>query len=542
MNEEEQRNEELKNEEFDDEKKESPIKTIFFIIVIAGMLYCAVIMFGLAILIEDGSDPVQIPQKSLEEIQKGNESDKNIDIWSIELSYYLNTSVDELSDIFKDKTYSFRLFKEWDTTKHVQALLPEDLPFYIICSSESSFASPVCIGFYDEQSSAILSALNLTKDMGFEDIVEELDIYYTKDKDYETAKKYEEITYYSVSYHVKQGIVYHFIANNPEGKGFQVFAECEYPPVQPDYMIQNVHNGQEEPASLDSWIGNYEYSLNYTSDGIVGSTPFWQYELVIFKCQGQYFARFENNGFQMETSFLARVTGDENTIEFHYIQECPESMSYYIERFDDDALLLTFTKENDKLLTTWYAMADYHNAFLGQSGKITGDYYAPKVSYDVLDGLLNKFKNKYVYVDYQILPKDAFYGCMFLDNFFMQFQSIDNLNGYNDFYYYFRNYFDNNDLYETFIDFGQEVSNGEVDQFVKYCNMQPVSLQSQPMIPENNTVKIAVIVYYEKDLNKFELEAGYSLVEFTVKRVDNPTGVNWKITDIEELGRNSQVK
>lgn len=79
-------------------------------------------------------------------------------------------------------------------------------------------------------------------------------------------------------------------------------------------------------------------------------------------------------------------------------------------------------------------------------------------------------------------------------------------------------------------------------EFVKYCNMQPVSLQSQIIKPENDAINIIVVIYYELPLNSDELEKGYSLVEFTIKRVESIKGISWKITDISEIARIAQIE
>jgi len=128
--------------------------------------------------------------------------------------------------------------------------------------------------------------------------------------------------------------------------------------------------------SLDNWIGDYYYIAKFPHTTDYTASYFIVYEITIYDESGEYFAEINNNGWFLQTSTLARVTGNENSINITFIETLPQDSLYGItERYENNELLIEFQYVNSELQTYWWALRYEHPTFFEEKNNIFGVFF-----------------------------------------------------------------------------------------------------------------------------------------------------------------------
>lgn len=134
------------------------------------------------------------------------------------------------------------------------------------------------------------------------------------------------------------------------------------------YYVKTLYDMKE----LDNWLGKYEYTeifgdvheeINYAVN----------YEVIIYKDGTDYYAELRGDGWFLNTDSLAYIQGNKNTVDILFKKTLPGDHFFgEIERYDNNELMLTFTYDDSKLISTWHALRDEYPIF---SEKMEGIYF-----------------------------------------------------------------------------------------------------------------------------------------------------------------------
>lgn len=128
--------------------------------------------------------------------------------------------------------------------------------------------------------------------------------------------------------------------------------------------------------SLDSWIGDYYYIETFPHGQDENFNYFIAYEISIYKEDGQYYAKDENDGWFTQTRTLAEVIGNKNRIDIVFKETLPGDSLYGIcERYDEGEVLVTLYYENGSIQTAWGVLRNEHPVFTDNLEEIKGEYF-----------------------------------------------------------------------------------------------------------------------------------------------------------------------
>lgn len=85
------------------------------------------------------------------------------------------------------------------------------------------------------------------------------------------------------------------------------------------YFVVTVCHTEE----LDTWKGTYNYSETYDHNDGEGEWYFIDYEIMIFKIDGDYYAKLTGNGWFTQKRLLGYVKGDKNSIDIYLKENMP---------------------------------------------------------------------------------------------------------------------------------------------------------------------------------------------------------------------------
>lgn len=126
------------------------------------------------------------------------------------------------------------------------------------------------------------------------------------------------------------------------------------------------------------WVGKYEFAVSFpyaTEQNMHHSVA---YEIIIYEYNAGYRADICNDGWMTGTNIRAQVKGDRNQIALFFQEVLPGDIHYEsgYSLYDEGECLLSFSWEEGKLITTWYAMK-VENPLLSDNveGNVRGEYY-----------------------------------------------------------------------------------------------------------------------------------------------------------------------
>ncbi|MDE7283960.1 MAG: hypothetical protein K2N85_10335 [Lachnospiraceae bacterium] len=130
-----------------------------------------------------------------------------------------------------------------------------------------------------------------------------------------------------------------------------------------------------ENNKLDIWMGRYGFTDTFEHNS--GEINYFvDYEIIIYKDYGKYYAELEGNGWFLQTRSLAYVEGDENSIDIIFKSSLPgDSLYGMVERYEEDELMLTLSYDDSELISSWHVLRKEHPIFIESVEEIKGIYF-----------------------------------------------------------------------------------------------------------------------------------------------------------------------
>jgi hypothetical protein len=101
---------------------------------------------------------------------------------------------------------------------------------------------------------------------------------------------------------------------------------------------------ESHPEDISSWIGTYEFFFFFSPHIMMG------YGVTIYEECGVYYALIAIDGYQTMERVGATVRGNNGAIDLIFHSFYPDNIH---ERFKEEELILTFTKKDGEITTTW---------------------------------------------------------------------------------------------------------------------------------------------------------------------------------------------
>lgn len=131
-------------------------------------------------------------------------------------------------------------------------------------------------------------------------------------------------------------------------------------------------------SELDTWTGQYIFSETFPHNS--GEINYFvDYEIIIYKDDGRYYAELGGNGWFLQTRSLAYIEGSENSIDIIFKGTLPgDSLYGRVERYEADELILTLSYDGSELISTWHALRREHPVLIECEEEIKGNYFKKK--------------------------------------------------------------------------------------------------------------------------------------------------------------------
>ena len=100
---------------------------------------------------------------------------------------------------------------------------------------------------------------------------------------------------------------------------------------------------------LDTWIGTYTFGESGPEDSLI----VMEYGIIIYRENGGYFATINIDGYQTMTRIKAKVTGNQNSIDFIFEEYLPDNI---FEPYNNGDKLLGFERKDGGFITHWHKM------------------------------------------------------------------------------------------------------------------------------------------------------------------------------------------
>ena len=135
------------------------------------------------------------------------------------------------------------------------------------------------------------------------------------------------------------------------------------------------HKTIYERKKLDVWTGQYTFSDTFEHNS--GEMNYFvDYELIIYRDDGKYYAELEGNGWFLQTRSLAYIEGNEKSIDILFKSSLPgDSLYGRAERYEEGELMLTLSYDGSELISTWCALRNEHPVFIESEEEIKGIYF-----------------------------------------------------------------------------------------------------------------------------------------------------------------------
>ncbi len=135
--------------------------------------------------------------------------------------------------------------------------------------------------------------------------------------------------------------------------------------------------GKEPESALESWVGVYKYWETFPDDIQEDLNFYIRYTVRIYEENGAYYGDISSWSDQIHSESLARIEGDEDAIDFLFVETLPKDKGYYgwAERYEKDTLLLSFSRDGGTLQTNWEALRLETPYFADRKDDISGEYF-----------------------------------------------------------------------------------------------------------------------------------------------------------------------
>lgn len=133
-----------------------------------------------------------------------------------EIKTYLNMTISEIERLSGNAIDESGTLMIFSFNVFFPCLYLENSSFYFVCINYDTSEKPRYISFYGKYDEEYLSTIGLSEDMSFKDIMN-----LWGETEIEETNRFEE-NHYCISYR-RNGLVYEFIADSKEGKGFDFY-------------------------------------------------------------------------------------------------------------------------------------------------------------------------------------------------------------------------------------------------------------------------------------------------------------------------------
>ena len=191
--------------------------------------------------------------------------------------------------------------------------------------------------------------------------------------------------------------------NVPESENIPVETPCVSTPAPTaspelvagkDALLEETTNTGKD-VDLDSWVGSYYYIETFPHFEDSDFHYFISYDINIYEDDGNYYGEIINDGWQTQVRMLTQIKGTDDAIDIIYIETSPGDSQYgKYERFDKGDILLSFKRENEKIITTWGLLKNQHPTLCDED-EVVGEYYIRKdMDEDILSHLERYLENR----------------------------------------------------------------------------------------------------------------------------------------------------
>lgn len=169
--------------------------------------------------------------------------------------------------------------------------------------------------------------------------------------------------------------------------------------MQEDGAEPEALNEEEPNSALESWVGLYRYWETFPDDILEDLNFYVRYTVRIYEEDGEYYADISSYSDWIHSESLARIEGDEETIDFLYVEPLPQDIGYYgwRDRYEKDELLLSFSRAGDTLQTSWETLRLETPYFADREDEIVGEYFEKININDETDEELSSWIGTYRY-------------------------------------------------------------------------------------------------------------------------------------------------
>ena len=128
--------------------------------------------------------------------------------------------------------------------------------------------------------------------------------------------------------------------------------------------------------NLDNWLGSYNYTAIFPHGTDKDMNYVIDYNILIYKEEGNYYAKIINDGWFTQTRSLAQIIGNKYSIDIKFLETLPEDSLYgEVERYERNEILLNLNYNESELQTLWLALRSEHPTFAENNDSITGIYF-----------------------------------------------------------------------------------------------------------------------------------------------------------------------
>ncbi len=163
--------------------------------------------------------------------------------------------------------------------------------------------------------------------------------------------------------------------------------------------FEKININEKTNGDLSSWIGVYQYEGTFPTAS--EEEDMITYTVSIYEENGVYYADIAGRGQQLYSESLTYIQGDENAIDFFFMETLSEDARFWRdERYDLNSLLLSFSPKDGEMQTSWELLRREHPAFADNEEEITGKYF------EKIDTNNNGRENDERNIDGEVLKSD----------------------------------------------------------------------------------------------------------------------------------------